>query len=175
MAEPFHTMLVDHPDFVHEIGMITVEQCNIEYQLADLMGAILRVHNDVAHAIYFTPRAGIARVEVMLNLNNALHPDPEIDAAKIKDIRKRIRAACERARTLIGRRNELIHAVWGTDPEGKEVHYAALPIKQGAVKRANIVELRDMVDRMRKLISQIRQLEDDVVTAQEEALRESET
>jgi hypothetical protein len=43
--------LEKHPEYLQAIGMISVENGNLEIALADLLGAILLLSRRVAHAI----------------------------------------------------------------------------------------------------------------------------
>ena len=53
------------PEHVRAIGMISIENANLELSLADLLGATLKISRRVAHAIYFTPRAAALRLEIL--------------------------------------------------------------------------------------------------------------
>ena len=56
--------LEHYPEHVREIGMISIENGNLELALADLLAATLMLPRSVAHAIYFTPRAASLRIDI---------------------------------------------------------------------------------------------------------------
>ena len=149
------SVMAGHPDYVLQIGMITIELGNLESSLADLLGAILDVEGDVAHSIYFTAKAVIPRVELLTNVNVALHPDEELDEDEMQEIRKRLKNISGRATAVMGKRNQLLHASWGTTAGG-EVYYASLPLKEDAFRRATVKELRRIVQDMHKLVDVLR-------------------
>jgi len=152
------SVMTQFPDYVSQIGMITIELANLESSLADLLGAILGVGADVAHAIYFTPKAVIPRVEVLINVQKALHPDEELDKEEMQEIRKKLRNVCGRATAVMGKRNDLMHAMWGSDGQNG-VHFSSLPLKKYGYKAAVVQELERIVDDMRRLIGDVKHLE----------------
>jgi hypothetical protein len=62
---PYQSTMERFPDHVKAIGMITVELANVEVMLAQLLGALLDRNTPIAEAIYFAPRATIARVAIV--------------------------------------------------------------------------------------------------------------
>ena len=104
---PHASVMEDYPDYVCVIGMITIELGNLESSLADLLAEILGVDGEVAHSIYFTPKAVIPRVEVLTNVNTALHPNEELDEEEMREIRKRLMA--EGSRTVRSVRENCHH------------------------------------------------------------------
>ena len=151
----FQSTMESHPDYVFAIGMITIELGNLEMELADLLGAILNCHKDVAHAIYFTPRAVIPRVDVLVNVSEStLNQDLPVC--------KRLRSVAGRAKAVMGKRNTLLHAVWGTREKEGGVHRCELPMKEGALVPVRIKELYQTVDDIRELIAKINGLQDEV-------------
>jgi len=130
--------LEDYPEYVQAIGMISIELADLEVSLADLLAMILDVDTAVAQAIYFTPKAVIPRVEVLMNVNRALHPDEGLDKVEMKTIRKRLKSVCDRAVAIMGKRNGLLHASWGVmGDEEPKVHYSSLPLKKMVSNRRN--------------------------------------
>lgn len=141
-----------HPDYVQAIGMITIELANLEIDLADLFGALLDKNTVVAHAIYFTPRATIARVAAIDNLASTILPRDD-------RILKRIKALTKRARASMEKRHNLIHAAWGIDPDSDNgVVYSPLPLKMDATCRVKLEDLRSLAREMRVLTDEIAEL-----------------
>ena len=56
------------PDHVKAIGMISIEIGNLEMVLGDLLAALLMIPSFLGQAVYMTPRAAIARVDVLDNV-----------------------------------------------------------------------------------------------------------
>lgn len=156
--ELIRSVMEQHPEFVHLIGMITIELANVESSLADLLAAVLEVAADVGHAIYFTPKAVIPRVEVLMNVQKALHPDDHLDPDEMRDIRRKLKNVCERAVAVMGKRNSLLHAMWGTDGQ-KGVRYSSLPLQKYGFRSTEIVDLETIVSDMRRLIGDIKYLQ----------------
>ena len=55
--------LEKHPEFVQAIGMISIENANLEAQMARLFSRALFIPMHVGFAIYLTPKSAIARLE----------------------------------------------------------------------------------------------------------------
>ena len=51
-----YTVLERQPDYLRAIGTACVEIVNLEMMLADLLGAILRIPENAARAIYYAPQ-----------------------------------------------------------------------------------------------------------------------
>lgn len=49
------------PEYVQAVGMITIQLGDLETRLGDLLAVLLGIDTDVGHAIYFTPKSGVAR------------------------------------------------------------------------------------------------------------------
>lgn len=65
-----------HPEHVRAIGMISIENANLEHSLARLFATMLFISVPVGHAIYLTPKSAIARIEIFENAaKRALQPD----------------------------------------------------------------------------------------------------
>jgi hypothetical protein len=98
--------LVHFPDHVHAIGMMVVEMTSLEVMLGDMLAALSGLLDGQAHQIYFSPKATIARLDMLTNL-------VECDAFdKFPEIRKGTEAITKRAKALMGRRHDVIHAHW---------------------------------------------------------------
>jgi hypothetical protein len=70
----------DKPDHVNAIGMISIENANLELVLAALMSAAPMMPRRVAHTIYFTPRAATVRIEILIAAARAeLSPNPKTE------------------------------------------------------------------------------------------------
>jgi hypothetical protein len=164
-AKPLRPTLESYPEYVQAVGMITIEVGNLETRLADLLSAVLNVDGEVGHAIYFTPRSGVARVEVLENVHEALHPDENLDEEEVKEIRKKLAHIRKRAKTLMDRRNKYAHAHWGVLNE--TVYVGEAPIKEDGFQKASLPELKKIVSDMLDLDTEIEALIDTVLDARE--------
>lgn len=165
--------LISKPQHVKAIGMISIETANLEIALADLMAAVLRVQRDVAHAIYFTPRASTLRIEILLQASKkrlATWHSPGF----ISDLDKRRKNALNQVEriTKIGkgifqRRHDIIHDGWalsGTQKRKRVVRYKIGEIthttKNVTVKLSDLTSLlrdmRGLIDHVRDLTEQLK-------------------
>lgn len=64
--------LEHYPDHVYAIGMISIENSNLELSLSELFSAVLFLPKKVGHAIFFTPRANTLRVVPLGDLQNII-------------------------------------------------------------------------------------------------------
>ena len=85
-----------YPEYVKAIGMISIENASLESVLGELLGVLLGVHPHIGHTLYFTPRAAIARLELIENVL-------PLSIAKDEELTKRVKAAVKRARAAIGK------------------------------------------------------------------------
>jgi hypothetical protein len=51
---PYQTSLERYPEYLRAIGTVTVEMTNLEVMFGDLLGTVLSLSDDTAHAIYFS-------------------------------------------------------------------------------------------------------------------------
>ncbi len=113
--------LVDRPDIAQAIGMVNIELSNMEFHFAQLLSQITGLNFNIALAVYFTPKANIARLEVIQNVA-ALVFKPE--DKKLSEIEGFLR----KAKSVMGRRHELIHSSW---VGGQSEVYAWNPPRDG--------------------------------------------
>jgi len=100
--------------------MITIENSSLEVLHVDLLAALLGIHGEFGILIYFTPKASIPRLDMIANvIDPSIGGHPEL-AAKIRAIVKRSKAA-------IGKRHEVMHAVWTLGDVPTEVQQIFLP------------------------------------------------
>jgi hypothetical protein len=69
MTKPTKTgsTLQDFPDHVHAIGMISIENGNLEYAMAALFSRVIMVRLQVGVSVYMTPKAAVPRIEILEN------------------------------------------------------------------------------------------------------------
>jgi hypothetical protein len=108
---PGKSSLENYPDYVRAIGMISIENANLEHALASLFSKMLFISLAVGHAIYLTPKYAIARIEIFENAARvALSPRGDADhKKKLQRALKEANRIANRARTAIGKRHGIIH------------------------------------------------------------------
>ena len=154
----FSSTLEKKPDYVNAIGMISIENANMELALAGLFSATLGLKRSVGHAIYLTPKSAQARIEIFQAAVGAeldpsgwdKNPDHQ---AKLKDARNKVLRIAERALTAVGKRHGIIHDQWGLYDETEDVGRASLarPAKTDGI--VDIKELRELIRIIRSIIT----------------------
>jgi hypothetical protein len=141
--------LEDCPEHVRAIGMISIENANLEYELADLFSRILQIHPRVGRAIYLTPKSAIARIEIFENASKAvLSPKTDSENLAAAFLEKALCIA-SRARAVVGKRHEIIHDGWGVDSQTGNV--LRIPTKR-AQAPVPLADLQNLVRDFRLLI-----------------------
>jgi hypothetical protein len=129
--------------------MISIENANLEYELADLFSRILQIHPHVGRAIYLTPKSAIARIEIFENASKAvLAPKTENENFAAAFLEKALCIA-SRARAVVGKRHEIIHDGWGVDSQTGDV--LRIPTKR-AQAHVPLADLQNLVRDFRLLI-----------------------
>jgi hypothetical protein len=62
----YRSPLERRPKFVKAIGMISIENSSLEVLLAELFAALLGIHGEFGILIYFTPKAAIPRLDMIV-------------------------------------------------------------------------------------------------------------
>jgi hypothetical protein len=153
------TLERDHPDHVHAIGMISIENANMEHSLASLFGTMLFISLPVAHAIYLTPKSAIARIEIFENAaRRGFGPKGNDEHRKgLRRNLKRVMRIAERARTVVGKRHGIIHDAWGVDGETGAVQRYPLQ-KPGGETVVPVETLKKIIREFRELNRDIQEL-----------------
>jgi hypothetical protein len=155
--------LIHFPAYVQAIGMMVVEMTSMEVMLGDMLAALLDLKNGEAHQIYFTPKAAIARIEVLANLveSDAFNDFPAI--------RKGTNSIVKRAKALMGKRHDVIHAHWYVRHDNQMVGRIRPPFEgeNAILEDVKIEELKTLVADIRQLTRETRLFSDQV----EETLR----
>jgi hypothetical protein len=148
--------LEKHPEFVRAIGMISIENANIEAQMARLFSRILFIPLHVGFAIYLTPKSATARIEIFQKaIKAALRPTgPEEHQKKLKDALDKANRLANRVKTVTGKRHQIIHDVWGVDETGDVVRKPLPAFVES--EKVPITKLNNMIREMRTLSREIR-------------------
>jgi hypothetical protein len=138
--------------------MISIENASLESILGELLGALLGIHPQVGHTLYFTPRAAMPRLEMLENvMDQALSREPEVLA--------KVAAVLKRSRAIMQKRHEVMHSLWAiSDEPGEPVARIMFPSWKGG--NIKLVELTDIIRDYRNLIGEAGPLIDDVQSAQ---------
>jgi hypothetical protein len=106
-------------DHVRAIGMISIENGNLEDVMGALFSRVIMVSLRVGIAIYSTPRVAIGKIEILEKAAKAayrLHGTDE-QRRRLMLAQKRVLNICSRATKLVGKRHRIIHDGWGVDEE----------------------------------------------------------
>ncbi|HMJ43685.1 MAG TPA: hypothetical protein VK522_15545 [Pseudolabrys sp.] len=150
----YQSPLEKHPKYVRAIGMVSIENASLESMLGELLGAILGIRLQIAHTLFFTPKSGMARLDLLANvLDESLPKHPEL--------RTRVRAIIKRSRTAIGKRHDVIHSLWAENEyEGPPIARISFPSWAGG--EVPITTLTDLVRDFRGLIEEVEPLINEV-------------
>lgn len=155
------------PDYVRAIGMISVENGNLELALADLLAAALSISKRLAHAVYFTPRAAALRVEILqaaskerLAPRNHLGASHPLEVQKAEALRKIMRMTKQALRAM-SRRHDVIHDAWGVTPDDDRRPVIRAKTREALSRSAVEVplhELTSLIRDFRELITNVDEL-----------------
>ena len=141
------SFLEGHPAHVKMIGMITVELANLEIELADLLAALINRDRDIGHALYFTPKSTIARLEMIDSVASILlNPGP-----LLSEISKNTK----KARRVMDKRHRLIHAAWGVSSDNSKVLHSSLPLGEGKAEQTRVGDLAAVVQQLREVTENV--------------------
>jgi hypothetical protein len=151
------------PEYVRAIGMISIENANMELALAALFSRIIQVQLKTGRAIYLTPKSAVARTEIFENAAKAAL-DPEAwhgNKAHHDEMRAALNKTLniiERAKTAIGKRHGIMHDQWGVNIDTDEVERRSLgkPAKTDGV--VSVETLESLIASMRAIICEAREL-----------------
>jgi hypothetical protein len=124
---PYRSAMEDYPEHVKAIGMLSIELSNLEIFLGEMLGGLLKIPRHVGHILYLTPRASIARLDMLGNVAKAV-------LVEKSDGLKKIEKLIERCQTTMGKRHKMIHGAWVISPtstvaaDGDPVNLMELPL-----------------------------------------------
>jgi hypothetical protein len=164
----WRSSLEDRPEYVRQIGMVSIENANLEMALAELLGRALALPQRIARAVYFAPKAATARldvfdaaVEAALGVRKKKDEAPSALDQQKADALAQIDKLAKRARKLVYKRHKVIHDAWGVSEETGGVIRAELPVDpDDEGTPAPAAELKTLIRDTRILISEIKQWAD---------------
>jgi hypothetical protein len=159
--------LEDHPEFVRAIGMISIENSNLEDSLALLFSRVIRIGSNIGRAIYLTPKSALARIEILENASKEFfrpkkRPEPEEERVARTETLSAVLSLCRRARTVIGKRHSIMHDSWGFDLETNTV----VRFATAAVSNATPVDIKTLevlISECRQLMAEVTNLASDLL------------
>jgi outer membrane translocation and assembly module TamA len=158
--------LEDHPEFVQAIGMISIENSNLEDALAVLFSRVLQIGTNVGRAIYLTPKSAMARLEILQNASKEVfRPKTRPESAEGRRYRdealKKVLALARRAEAVIGKRHAIMHDSWGFDLEsGSVVRFNTVAVSEK--KTVDLTSLQKLVHDLRQLMYEVDELARDL-------------
>jgi hypothetical protein len=151
----WESILEKHPDHVRLIGMISIENANLEMELAALFARTLFIPLRVGRAVYLTPLSAHARLDIFRNAAKAAFGGARVTKKK-KHALKRIEDILNRSSTAINKRHRVIHDSWGYNEDDDEV--SRLTIDGNPDRESLSVPLDDLKSQLKEL----RQLIDNI-------------
>jgi hypothetical protein len=144
---PYRSILVNHPDYVSALGMITIEVANLEICLGRLLGAILNVEESIGQIIYLTPKSAFGRLEIIENLVSGIM-EPGSEGVR------HLESITGKAKSILGKRHKLIHALWGSPNEGVSIYSLPIDDKTKA-EPVSLTSLNEIIRDIRNLVATI--------------------
>lgn len=163
----WQSVMVDHPDHVYAIGMLSIEHSNVETMCAILLGHVLDVDPKVGEAIYWRPQSSGVRFNILEAAIETTYapifenPDLPVEFeanAEMKTLLGVGMKLVQRASNVSKRRNSVMHDIWGYDEKAGMVSKAEAKSRH-THKTVHINQLRDMIQEMRGIIDAARQFE----------------
>jgi hypothetical protein len=166
---PTEHQLARYPDHVQAIGMIAIETVALEVQLASLLSRILMVRRKVAEAIFLTPKAENARLDILENValssfavRQRADPKSKLERQKAAALKKVLKIVA-RSRNAINKRHRTMHDEWDVrgNPniiqrfvvDGKPTRTSA-PVKIDDLNR-QLAELHALIDNVIDLTNEL--------------------
>ena len=139
------TALIRRPKHVQAIGILSVEIAHMERALAELFRTITDTHFLLAETIFFSSNSSIARMDLIINAASmVLVAFP----AKIK----RVNRLVSRAKAVMGKRHDIVHAFWFLAEKGDDIRAEKL----GAFRYKTCT-----LEQLEKQIEDVRELSED--------------
>jgi hypothetical protein len=154
-AVPLNTVLVDHPQYLTAIGLITVEMSNLELALGEMLGALLHIDRTISRTIYLTPQSSFGRFQV---LDNAV----AVALTAGQEPRKKVERIIGKAKAYMGKRHKIVHDGWGRDKASGEIYQLQFPVTGAPNVPRPMNELQDLVLNIQALTGETRHLTDEM-------------
>lgn len=143
--DPFDEMkspLIDKPEYLQAIGLVTVEINMMEFLLAAILGVMIKVSPEIGRAIYYAPKAASARTDILVHAARAAITDNPRLLASIESLERR-------AKGVFNDRHGVAHDRWMVPLGATTVHRGSgASLDQ---RSAQLAELEAIVKRARSL------------------------
>jgi hypothetical protein len=149
----WQSSLEDYPDHVKAIGMISIENANLENVMAALFSAACDIPLRLGLVIYLTPKSARARLDVFRKATKvALRQRGESEQReRLKKTFQRVDAIALRVEKLTGKRHDIIHDLCGIDADTGDVQRSPMAFR-GEDVSIPLPSLTELVKQMRQLI-----------------------
>jgi hypothetical protein len=159
--DPVQSTLEAYPEHVKAIGMISIENGNMEQAMVDLFAKVLFISVRVAYAIYLTPKSALARIEIFENASKAaLSPATKNEDSKAARNKQaaliKILRLAQRARKFTFKRHSIIHDTWGVNNGVVHRYITGSPSLEKVT--VSLAELNALVRSFRQLTDDIEAL-----------------
>jgi hypothetical protein len=144
----YRSPLEKHSNHVRAIGMITVENSSLEALLADLLAVILKVRPDMGFALFYSPKASIARLDLITNAI-AIAYIPK------NPTRKKIEKIIERSRAVMGKRHDVNHSLWAENEVPGEPGVAKMSFPKRSEAPVSVHDLYAIIKTYRSIITDL--------------------
>lgn len=149
---PFATTLLRQPEYLQAIGTISVEIVNLEMMMSYLLASILKIPQDAAEEIYFSPQAIGPRIVILKGASSIALRNYRLYVKKLEYI-------CQKARSYSNKRNEIVHNAWGISSDMEGVISRKPPFNNKNLERSiPISEIEQTIHNVRNLIRQVYEL-----------------
>lgn len=109
-----HTLTLK-PEYIHAIGLVSIEVSSLEGMLARLLELTLHVKDGTARDIYFAANSMTVRLAILEAASGELPPA----------MKRKLRSLIGRTRGIASRRHEIVHDFWMFDSATDLVHRVA--------------------------------------------------
>jgi hypothetical protein len=141
--------LIQKPEHVHAIGMLTVEITHMERALAEMFTTIVGISFVLGETIYFTVNSGIARMDIVKNVA------PLVLGQLPKDLQT-VNKLIERAKAAMGKRHAVIHSFWMLSENGEDIRRQKFgDYIKGPIATVSLEDLNSQVEQVQRLTNDI--------------------
>lgn len=117
-AIPSQHNLIDFPEYVSAIGMVSLETGDLQIKLANLFSRMVGVTVRIGQSIFLSPKAEHARIDILLHAAHAkfaiapkANPKAKLVVQNKRDLNEVVKIV-KRSHDLINKRHRIIHDDW---------------------------------------------------------------
>lgn len=143
----YRSALINKPEHLAAIGLVSVEIAHLEEAMASLFRAISGVHWLIADAIYYTPNAAMARMDIVSNVAPLTLHAHKRHLCKVNRF-------IERAKAAMGKRHQIMHSLWTLSDDMENLYRLKLPTFNGRTE-VTLKDLRSIALQIQTLNTEI--------------------